>query len=104
MDAYLEPLVEPERFAFYQAVCEFADNDIAPELLTWERQHSLLPEKVIRAIADLGLFGLTVAEEYGGQGGTQLDLVLMGLALGAIPGLGGLVGVAAGQDCVRGDR
>jgi len=61
MDAYLEPLVEPERWAFYQAVCEFADKEIAPELLTWERQHCLLPEKVIRAIADLGLFGLTVA-------------------------------------------
>ena len=30
MDAYLEPLVEPERFAFYQAVCEFADSEIAP--------------------------------------------------------------------------
>ena len=82
MDAYLEPLVEPERLAFYQAVCEFAEHEIAPELLTWERQHCLLPEKAIRAIADLGLFGLTVTEEYGGQGGTQLDLILMGLALG----------------------
>ena len=71
MDAYLEPLVEPERFAFYQAVCDFADKDIAPELLTWERQHCLLPEQAIRAMAELGLFGLTVSEEYGGQGGAQ---------------------------------
>src|SRR5574341_1373249 len=53
MDAYLEPLVEPERFAFYQAVCDFADKEIAPELLTWERQHCLLPEKALQAIADL---------------------------------------------------
>src|SRR5262249_31265959 len=82
MDMYLEPLVEPERWAFYQAVCEFADNEIAPELLTWERQHCLLPEKAIQAIADLGLFGLTVAEENGGQGGTQMDRGLMGVALG----------------------
>jgi len=82
MDTYLHALVEPERLAFYQAVCEFAAHEIAPEILTWERQHDLLPEKTIRAMADLGLFGLTVAEEYGGQGGTQLDLVLMGLALG----------------------
>src|SRR5262245_66418036 len=82
MDAYLEPLVEPERLAFYQAVCDFAEKDIAPELLTWERQHCLLPEQSLRAMADLGLFGLTVSEEYGGQGGTQMDLVLMGLAPG----------------------
>ena len=59
MDAYLASLVEPERLAFYQAVCAFADHEIAPELLTWERQHCLLPEKAILAIAELGLFGLT---------------------------------------------
>jgi short-chain 2-methylacyl-CoA dehydrogenase len=111
MDAYLEPLVEPERFAFYQAVCEFADSEIAPELLTWERQHCLLPEKVIRAIADLGLFGLTVAEEYGGQGGTQLDLVLMGLALGyhsqsvaITPGAAASLGIKPLQLCGSEDQ
>ena len=30
----------------------------------------------------MGLFGVTVAGKYGGQGGNQLDLILMGLALG----------------------
>ena len=111
MDTYLEPLVEPERLAFYQAVCEFAENEIAPELLTWERQHCLLPEKVIRAIADLGLFGLTVAEEYGGQGGTQMDLVLMGLALGyhsqsvaITPGAAASLGIKPLQLCGREDQ
>ena len=111
MDAYLEPLVEPERLAFYQAVCDFADNDIASELVTWERQHCLLPEKAIQAIADLGLFGLTVAEEYGGQGGTQLDLVLMGLALGyhsqsvaITPGAAASLGIKPLQLCGREDQ
>ena len=33
-------------------------------------------------MAELGLFGLTIESEYGGQGGGQLELVLMGLALG----------------------
>lgn len=82
MDTYLEPLVEPERWSLYQAVCDFAAHDIAPELLTWERQQCLLPDSAVQALAAMGLFGLTVGEEYGGQGGTQLDLVLMGLALG----------------------
>ena len=111
VDAYLEPLVEPERLAFYQAVCAFAENEIAPELLAWERQHCLLPEKVIRAIADLGLFGLTVAEEYGGQGGTQMDLVLMGLALGyhsqsvaITPGAAASLGIKPLQLCGREDQ
>lgn len=111
MDAYLEPLVEPERLAFYQAVCEFVDHEIAPELLTWERQHCLLPEKAIQAMADLGLFGLTVAEEYGGQGGTQMDLVLMGLALGyhsqsvaITPGAAASLGIKPLQLCGSEDQ
>ena len=111
IDAYLESLVEPERFAFYQAVCEFAEHEIAPELLTWERQLCLLPEKAIRAIAELGLFGLTVAEEYGGQGGTQMDLVLMGLALGyhsqsvaITPGAAASLGIKPLQLCGREDQ
>ena len=111
MDAYLEPLVEPERFAFYQAVCDFAAKDIAPELLTWERQHCLLSEKTLQAMADLGLFGLTVSEEYGGQGGAQMDLVLMGLALAyhsqsvaITPGAAASLGIKPLQLCGREDQ
>jgi alkylation response protein AidB-like acyl-CoA dehydrogenase len=111
MDAYLKPLVEPERFAFYQAVCDFAEKEIAPELLTWERQHCLLPEQALRAMAELGLFGLTVSEEYGGQGGAQMDLVLMGLALGyysqsvaITPGAAASLGIKPLQLCGREDQ
>ena len=82
IDTYLERLVDEERFAFYQAVGDFADKEIAPHLLTWERQHSLLPDDIITAMGNMGLFGLTVSEAYGGQGGKQMELVLMGLALG----------------------
>jgi alkylation response protein AidB-like acyl-CoA dehydrogenase len=108
MDAYLEPLVEPERFAFYQAVCDFADKELAPELLTWERQHCLLPEHALRSMANMGLFGLTVSEEYGGQGGAQMDLILMGLALGyhsqsvaITPGAAASLGIKPLQLCGR---
>ena len=78
IDTYLESLVQEDRFAFYQAVCDFGEKEIAPQLVTWERQHCLLPQETIDAMASLGLFGLTVKEEYGGQGGDLLDLVLMG--------------------------
>ena len=82
MDGYLKSLVAAESFHFYRSVCDFAAQEIAPHLLGWERQRGLLPEKAVQAMADLGLFGLTVAEEYGGQGGRHTELVLMGLALG----------------------
>ncbi len=82
LDRYLEPILSEERFAFYEAVCEFSDQEVAPHILKWERDHVLVPDSCIAKMGELGLFGLTVGEDYGGQGGEQLDLVLAGLALG----------------------
>jgi alkylation response protein AidB-like acyl-CoA dehydrogenase len=108
MDTYLEDLVDEERFAFYQAVSDFAAKEIAPQVLTWERQHCLLPEAAIAAMADMGLFGLTVSEKYGGQGGQQMELILMGLALGyysqsvaITPGAAASLGIKPLQLCGR---
>jgi hypothetical protein len=82
IDTYLADLVSPERYAFYEVVRDFSDTEIAPKLLAWEREHQLVPREAIARMADIGLFGLPIPEEFGGQGGDQLDLVLMGLALG----------------------
>jgi alkylation response protein AidB-like acyl-CoA dehydrogenase len=82
MDDYLKPLVDAGRFDFYKVVCDFADENIAPHLLKWERDGVLLPTEAISALGERGAFGLTVDEQYGGQGGTQTDLILTGLALG----------------------
>lgn len=80
-DHYLEQLLDEDRFHFYREVAAFADQTAAPQLLGLERRHELLSDDLIEAMGRLGLFGLTIAEEYGGQGGGQLELVLMGLAL-----------------------
>jgi alkylation response protein AidB-like acyl-CoA dehydrogenase len=82
IDAYLHDLVPEEKFAFYEAVRDFGDEHIAPHLLHWEREHVLVPDSCIKAMGEMGLFGLPIQEQYGGQGGDHTDLVLMGLALG----------------------
>jgi alkylation response protein AidB-like acyl-CoA dehydrogenase len=82
IDAYLEQLLDEDRFAFYQNVAGFAEAEVVPNLLGWERSNVLLPDPLISRMAELGLFGLPIESEYGGQGGGQLELVLMGLALG----------------------
>jgi alkylation response protein AidB-like acyl-CoA dehydrogenase len=82
IDAYLERLIDEDRFAFYRAVADFGDADVAPKILGWEREHRLVPDDCIAKMGDMGLFGLPIEAEYGGQGGGQLELVLMGLALG----------------------
>src|SRR5687768_4741779 len=82
IDSYLKALLPAEKFDFYGVVRDFADREIAPQILQWERNHQLVPDSCIRQMGELGLFGLPIGEEYGGQGGDQTDLVLMGLALG----------------------
>jgi len=82
IDSYLHDLVPEEKFAFYEAVRDFGDEHVAPHLLHWEREHVLVPDSCIKAMGELGLFGLPIQEQYGGQGGDHQDLVLMGLALG----------------------
>jgi len=82
IDYYLERLVSSDSMTFYKALCDFADERIEPNYLDWERSHKLLPQEIIDEMGQMGLFGVTVSEEYGGQGGNQLDLILMGLALG----------------------
>jgi alkylation response protein AidB-like acyl-CoA dehydrogenase len=82
LDTYLQALISEENFDFYSTVRDFTDNEVAPHILQWERDHELVPESCIRKMGEMGLFGIPIAEEYGGQGGAQTELILMGLAMG----------------------
>jgi alkylation response protein AidB-like acyl-CoA dehydrogenase len=53
---------------FRKVVRDFAETEIAPHVAQWDREHHF-PVAVVRAMGDLGLFGLAVPEEYGGSGG-----------------------------------
>src|SRR5690606_7341328 len=83
---------------------EFAEAEIAPHAERWDREHHF-PVDVVRKMGDLGLFGLTAPEEYGGSAGmddsagdfTSLCLAIeeigrvdrsMGITLEAAVGLG----------------
>ena len=56
-----------EQEAFRKVVREFAEAQIAPHAEAWDRDHTF-PTDVVRAMGDLGLFGLVFPEEYGGSG------------------------------------
>ncbi len=81
LDTYLKQLLGDDQFDFYKVVRDFADEEIAPQVLAWEREHRLIPDECIAKMGEMGLFGLPIADEYGGQGGKHLDLLLMGLAI-----------------------
>ncbi|MDD9903848.1 MAG: acyl-CoA/acyl-ACP dehydrogenase [Rhodospirillaceae bacterium] len=46
----------------------FADEQIIPNAHDWHRQDQLIPIAVIDQMSEMGVFGLTVPEEFGGHG------------------------------------
>jgi len=54
----------------------FADAEIAPNAAEWDRAHGF-PREVLAKLADLGLLGVCVPEEYGGAGADFLSYILV---------------------------
>jgi (2S)-methylsuccinyl-CoA dehydrogenase len=47
---------------------KFADSEVAPRAQQWHRTNSYIPLDILAQMSDLGVFGLTISEEYGGLG------------------------------------
>jgi butyryl-CoA dehydrogenase len=60
--------LSPEHETFRKVVREFAEAEIAPHAARWDRDHHF-PVEVVQGLGELGVFGLTAPEEYGGSGG-----------------------------------
>ena len=46
----------------------FADGEIIPHAHEWHRTNAYVPEQTIRQMAEMGVFSLTIPEEFGGLG------------------------------------
>ena len=64
-----------EESLFRQSVREFADQQIRPLSPEMDEKGKFAPE-LIQQFFDLGLMGIEVPEEYGGQGGTFFNAIL----------------------------
>ncbi|KHL16379.1 UNVERIFIED_CONTAM: acyl-CoA dehydrogenase [Mumia flava] len=84
--------------AFRGVVRDFARAEIAPHVAQWDRDHHF-PVELVARMGELGLFGLTAPEEYGGAGGDFTSLCVaieelgrvdqsIGITLEAAVGLG----------------
>ena len=62
-------------------VCEqfhrFSDERIAPQAQDWHRADRLIPIEIIDEMAELGVFGLTVPEEWGGLGMSKVAMCVV---------------------------
>jgi len=87
-----------EHLALRAMMREFAQSRIAPHAEQWDTDHHF-PTDVVSEMGDLGLFGITADEEWGGAGGDFTSLCIaieelsrvdqsMGITLEAAVGLG----------------
>jgi alkylation response protein AidB-like acyl-CoA dehydrogenase len=61
-----------EQVLLRRSVREFAETEIRPHVREWdETQH--FPAEIIPALADLGLLGIQIPEQYGGAGMSAID-------------------------------
>jgi short/branched chain acyl-CoA dehydrogenase len=82
---------------FRAAVADFALRDLEPHVIRWNAAHEA-PMEAVKLMGDLGLFGLSGPEEYGGAGDfTSLCIAIeevgrvdqsLGITLEAAVGLG----------------
>ena len=47
---------------------KFADSEVIGHAQTWHRTNSYIPMEIIRQMSELGVFGLTIPETFGGMG------------------------------------
>ena len=63
-DCGLDDVLETMR----EEMRKFADTEVTPHAQHWHRANAYIPLEVIGRMADLGVFGLTIPEDYGGLG------------------------------------
>src|SRR5205807_1238288 len=47
---------------------KFAESEVVPHAHAWHLTNSYIPLKIVAQMSELGVFGLTIPEEYGGMG------------------------------------
>ena len=73
-----EPLLDNDDIeAFRQQVRRFADERIAPHANDWHRQDILIPDEIVAQMGELGIFGLTIPEAWGGSDMGKLAMTVV---------------------------
>lgn len=69
-------LLTEDELLLKNMVRELADEELAPRAAAYDA-NAEFPWDNVRRIAELGLFGLTIDEKYGGSGGTNRQLAIV---------------------------
>jgi alkylation response protein AidB-like acyl-CoA dehydrogenase len=65
-----------EQRAIRQVTAEFVAREITPHAAAWDRAEQV-DLSIVKKLADLGIFGITIPEEHGGSGGDHITYCLV---------------------------
>ncbi|MDE0234193.1 MAG: acyl-CoA dehydrogenase family protein [bacterium] len=68
--------LSPEHQLFRQTLRRFVDSEIRPVVKEWE-QAGRYPTEIVDSMKEMGLFGITIPEEYGGMGADFVSMALV---------------------------
>ena len=71
----MSELLAEDELLLKNMVRDYADRELAPRAADYD-ESAEFPWDNMRGLADLGLFGLTIDEEYGGGGGTTRQVAV----------------------------
>jgi (2S)-methylsuccinyl-CoA dehydrogenase len=54
--------------AIREEIRKFAEAEVVPHAHEWHLKNAYIPLEIVQGLADLGVFGLTIPEEFGGMG------------------------------------
>src|SRR6266536_2592696 len=66
----------PEQKEIHALAREFARHEIEPYAAEWDREHRF-PRELFAKLAELGLMGTCIPEEYGGAGADFVSYILV---------------------------
>ena len=72
-----ESLHDPELDSIREQFRRFTDAEIVPNAHRWHLANDLIPDATVKAMADLGTFGVCIAEEHGGLGLSKLVMCIV---------------------------
>ena len=85
-----------DQIGFQKLARDFLDNEVVPHRAEWDRRESV-DTAIIPKLGEIGFFGLTIPEEYGGVGGDYITYCIGMEELGrADSSVRGIVSVSMG--------
>jgi (2S)-methylsuccinyl-CoA dehydrogenase len=70
-------MCDDELAAMRAEIARFCQREVAPHAHRWHLDNAYIPLDVVTRLADLGVFGLTIPEEYGGLGLSKVAMCLV---------------------------